>query len=505
MKNKIFTAIAVASATLIFSQPAWAKCPDSAATLANPEYLILPTPCERDIALKAAKGVNFLVDGARGSSFIAKDKSHWEATVTSGGLKTTIVVYKQLSDTEVRNIEKIRRGIGKGNGKVTAEETTKKGLVNVAFTTKRAKMGSFLKFANKGDFAKIEIQNATTILVSPKSPLGAKDGAVEVASLPKPIAQALTAAGLKTSVKLPTGIFTASQFKPGSSDFIDKVFHETGLTNPVTSFISLNAGNYAKLLKGNAGISLSVLLTQNNGISRLIELTGLMKTPNSGRPVITIGAGGGVGGLGKISIAYKSPYLVMGKGPIKTALKFSFDAKKRKISGELSVGIGAIKNPVVVPGLIELDGVTFTDTEVAIGFEPGEKGIEVTAGLEIGTLKIKKKSFSPVKLQLAMTAAGPTGGLIEMKSDDTLYLGDMADLAEVAFNAHPASKLVPAWARKDMSKKLQLHKLPEFGIRNPIFSSPHPARTIPVIWQTLPTSLVPVSGLRASSKRWASA
>lgn len=467
MKNKIFAAIAVTSATLIFSQPAWAKCPDSAATLANPEYLILPTPCQRDISLKAAKGVNFLVDGARGNSFIAKDKSHWEATVTSGGLTTTIVVYKQLSDTEVRNVEKIRRGIGKGNGKVTAEETTKKGLVNVAFTTKRAKMGSFLKFANTGDFAKIEIQNATTILVSPKSPTSAKDGAVEVASLPKPIAQALTAAGLKTSVKLPTGIFTASQFKPGSSDFIDEVFHETGLTNPVTSFISLNAGNYANLIKGKAGISLSVQLTQNNGISRLIELTQLMKTPRKGRPVITIGAGGGVGGIGKLTIAYKAPYLVMGKGPIKTALKFAYDLKKKKISGELSVGLPTIENPIVVPDLIELDGVTFTDTEVAIGFEPGEKGIEVTAGLEIGTLKIKKKSFSPVKLQLAMTAAGPTGGLIEMKSSDTLYLGDMADLAEVAFNAHPASKIVPAWARKDMAKKLQLHKLPEFGINKP--------------------------------------
>lgn len=467
MKNNILKAVAFVSATLFFSQPAFAKCPDNAATLTNPLYLIMPTPCERDLALKAAKGVNFLVDGAKGSSFIAKDKSHWETTVTSGGQKTTIVVYKQLNDTEVRNVEKIRRGIGKGNGKVTAEETTKKGFVNVAFTTRRAKMGNFLKFANKGDFAKIEIQNATTILISPKSPTSAKDGGVEVASLPKPIAEALTAAGLKTSVKLPTGIFTASQFKPGSSDFIDEVFHEAGLTNPVTSFISLNAGNYANLIKGKAGISLSVQLTQNNGISRLIELTQLMKTPPKGRPVITIGAGGGVGGIGKISIAYKAPYLVMGKGPIKTALKFAYDLTKKKISGDLSVGVGAINNPVVVPGLIELDGVTFSDTEVAIGFAPGEKGIEVTGGLEIGTLKIKNKSFSPVKLQLAMTAAGPTGGLIEMKSDDTLYLGHIADLAEVAFNAHPASKLVPEWARKDMAKKLQLHKLPEFGIRKP--------------------------------------
>lgn len=467
MMNRIFTALAVASAFFFFSQPALAKCPDSAQTLANPDYLLLPTPCERDIALKAAKGVNFLVDGANGNSFIAKDKSHWQATVTSGGQKTTIVVYKQLSDKEVRNVENIRRDIGKGNGKITATETTRKGIVNVAFTTKRAKMGNFLKFANKGDFAKIEIQNATTIIVSPKSPLSAKDGAVEVASLPKPIADALSAAGLKSSVKLPTGIFTASQFKPGSSDFIDEVFHETGLTNPVTSFISLNAGNYANLLKGKAGISLSVMLTQNNGISRLIELTQMMKTPRSGRPVITIGVGGGVGGIGKVNIAYKAPYLVMGKGPIKTALKFSYNLKKKKISGELSVGIGAIKNPVIVPGLIELDGVSFKDTEITIGFEPGEKGIEVTGGLEIGTMQIKKKAFSPVKFQLAMTAAGPSGGLIEIKSDDTLYLGDMADLAEVAFNAHPASKLVPNWARKDMSKNLQLHKLPEFGIRKP--------------------------------------
>jgi len=48
------------------------------------------------------------------------------------------VIYKQLTDKEVRNIEKIRRDIGKGNGKITAKETTGKGLVNVAFTAKRA-------------------------------------------------------------------------------------------------------------------------------------------------------------------------------------------------------------------------------------------------------------------------------------------------------------------------------------------------------------------------------
>ncbi|MDA0661353.1 MAG: hypothetical protein O3B08_00765 [Proteobacteria bacterium] len=496
MNKSVLKLVASAAAALVYAQPAFAKCPDSAQTLSDPKYLVFPTPCERDLALKAAKGANFLVDGAKGASFIPKGDTHWETTVASGGLKTTIVVYKQLSASEIRNAEKIRRDIGKGNGKITAEHTTGKGVVNVAFTTGTAKMGQFFKFADKGDFAKIEIQNATTILVSPKSPTSARDGAVEVASLPKPIADALTKAGLKSSVNLPTGIFSASQFKPGSSDFVDLVFKEAGLINPVTSFVSLNAGNYANLVKGKAGLSLSVLLTQNNGIARLIELTGMMKTPAKANPVITIGAGGGKGGIGSVSIAYKAPYMVMGKGPIKTALKFGYDLKKRKISGELNVGVGTIQDPVIVPGLIEFKDVTFKDNEVSIGFEPGDKGIEVSGGIEVGTMTVKKKAFSPVKFQLAMTAAGPSGGLIEIKSDDTLYLGISATWPILPRSRstrirHPSS-CRPGHA-PTCRKSCSSTSCRNSASANRICSLPLRDRTIPVISRTSPISPAPAS------------
>ncbi len=475
MKKLLLAAISVLVMAGLSTKPAYAKCPDSAKTLSNPIYLITPTPCQRDLSLKAVKGVNFVLKSARGETFIKKG-NHWETTVNSGGQITTIVVYKQLSEQEVRNVEKIRSDIGKGNGKITDTEATKKGLVNVAFTTPSAKMGNFIAAANQGEFAKVELLNATTIIVSPNSPFGKKQGAIEVANLPPPLANALSAAGMK-KVNLPTGLFMLNQFKTGNP-FIEKVFKLAGLGKNATSFVSLNAGNYADLLKGKAGLSLSILLTKNNGIARLMELTQLFKTPKAGRPIITISAGGGKGGIKKLTlgIAYKAPYLVMGKGPIKTSLGFKYNLVSQKVTGELTVALGKARNPVIIPKLIKLDGVEIEDMEV--GFEMSSAGLptpkepnpqpEVGVGIEFGkfTLTNIKKSFEPVAFKLAMSPTGPTGALIDFKSNDTIYLSAVAELARIAINAHPASKIIPSvWKGKNIFKLLQLDKLPQIGIR----------------------------------------
>lgn len=411
-------------------------------------------------------------NGITGKSF-TQTGTHWEATGTSKhGQKVTIVVYKQIDTKEIRNAEKIRDLISKGEEipDEELEKQSKKGIVNVAFTTKEARLGNLFGFAKKGDFGKIKIKNATTFIISPNSPLGAKQGAVELDGLPEPLAKALRAINPKMEeVSLPTGIFTINQFVPGQSDFIEHLFKEVGISYPVTSSMRMNAGNYKNLIEGKVGLSLSIHLTKNNMFARLMESTTLFEVPSDATSVLTLSASAGKGGVGKVGIALKQPYLVMGAGPLDTAANFSYEAGKSKLTAEMSVGVGKLVNPVIVPKILELNGVTMDDTSVTIGFETSpENGVEVSAGLEIGKFTAKGTTFEPVTLQLAMGKSGPTGGLIKIKSTNTIYLDNVVDLAEVAINANQHAKGVPSWARGDISKALQLDKdkLPKIGLRN---------------------------------------
>jgi hypothetical protein len=381
--NKTFFAAAGLIAGLGFSTQALAA-----------ECLQQASRSDMEKGLRYFKEINTVFNKIEGKDFLNKEK-YWEATTTSkNGLETTIVVFKRAN----------------------------KKFLDVAFTSPDARMGHLIKAVDKGEFANIKLKHATTILVGRNSPLGAKQGAVEVDCLPKPIAAAISAANPKLKkIKLPSGLFMINQFQPGQSALIEKVFKTAGLTYPISSSVTMDGPSYVNMLNKKSGMTLAVYLTKNNGFSRLMELTQLFKTPKSSQPVIAISSGSSYGGLDKIGIAYKAPYLVMGKGPIATTTKLAF-ATKGVLSGELSVGVGKAKNPVIIPNLVKLNEVTLDGMEVVFGFKAGIGAAEVSAGIEIEKMKLTaiKKAFSPVRLSLAMGPKGPAGALIEIRTDDTL-------------------------------------------------------------------------------------
>lgn len=402
----------------------------------------LPTAAERDAAIGA---VGSLFSKLTGGSFTRKG-SYWEKTFN--GL--TVVVYKQAA----------------------------KDPVNVAFTAPRVKLGTLIPFANKGELGKIMLKHATMIIVSPNSFLENKQGSIDpsklpkpvatdIASLPAPIARAIKAAnpGLK-SVTLPTGIYTISQFQPGSNKLVTGVFKHVGLGSPVISSAILDASNYKKVAKLKAAFSLSIVLNKNNPLNRSVELTQILTSPKDAQPVLTLSS---TTDGKKLSLSYRAPYLVHGKTtPVQSAI--SFNLEKGMVSWSLAVDIGNMRDPKIVPKVVELKGVVMDDVRVSIGFKPnGRKGPEYTAGYSSPKMVVKRRTtYSPVVVKVAMTPAGtPTGALIDIKTNQTVDLAAIADLAEVGFSAHPSSKIVPSELKTDIAGKLKLTELPKIGVKAP--------------------------------------
>ncbi|MFT5487416.1 MAG: hypothetical protein ACI9MU_002334, partial [Alphaproteobacteria bacterium] len=402
----------------------------------------LPTAGERD---KAIGAVGILFDKLTGDSF-TNEGTYWKKTFN--GL--TVVVYKQA-------------------GKDSA---------NVALTARKVDLGTLIPFANKGNFGKISLEHATMIIVSPNSFLKNKQGSIDptklpkpvstrIASLPAPIATAIKAANpsLK-SVTLPTGIFTISQFQPGPNKAVTEVLKHFGLRKPVISSAILDASNYKDLARLKAAFSLSVVLNRDNPINNTVELTQILKSPKDAQPVLTLTSASG----GKaLSLSYQTPYIVNGNTTVQTAV--SFKLENGKVSGSLAVELGDLPDPTLVPKVVELKGVKMFDVRLSIAFtSTGRKKVpEFTVGYSSSRMVVKGRTdYSPVKISVAMTPAGtPTGALINLETDETVYLAAIADLAEVGFSAHPTSKIVPNKWKKDVAKKLQLTKLPKIGIKAP--------------------------------------
>lgn len=402
----------------------------------------LPTEKERDAAIGAAGN---LFGNLTGSRFTRKG-SYWETTYK--GL--TVVVYKQAA----------------------------KAPANVAFTAPNVKLGALIPFAGTGEFSKIMLKHGTMIIVSPNSFLKDKQGridasklakpvATDIASLPAPIAKAIKKANPRLkSVTLPTGIYTISQFQPGTNKFVTGVFKHVGLGNPVVSSAIVDASNYQDLARLKAAFSLSILLDRDNPLNRSVELTQILTSPKDAQPVLTLFAKKGGQTLG---ISYQAPYLVHGKTtPVQTAISFS--RQKEKVGWSLAVDIGNMTNPKLVPKVVELKGVTMEKVRVSIGFTPvGRKGPEISVGYSSSKMVVKRRtSYSPVEVSVAMTPAGaPTGALIDIKTRQTVDLAAIADLAEVGFSAHPTSKVVPKELKSDLADKLKLTELPRIGIKAP--------------------------------------
>lgn len=402
----------------------------------------LPTAAQRDAAIGAAGS---LFEKLAGNSFTNKG-SYWETTYK--GL--TVVVYKQAA----------------------------KDAVNVAFTAPSVKLGTLIPFADKGELGAFVLKNATMIIVSPNSFLKDKQGSInpsklpkpvttDIASLPAPIAAAIKAADPgRESVTLPTGIYTISQFQPGKNKFVKGVFKHVGLGSPFVTSTILDASNYQDVAKGKAAFSLSFRLTTNNPLNRSVELTKILTLPNDAQPVLTLSA---TTDGKKLGLSYQSPYLVHGKTTaVETATSFTLE--KGKVSWSLAVDIGNMTNPKLVPKVVELKGVEMDEVRVTIGFTPnGRKGPEFTVGYSSPTMLVKgRTTYAPVKISVSMTPAGvPTGALIDIKTQQTVDLAAIADLAEVGFSAHPTSKIVPRALKTNVADKLKLTELPEIGIKAP--------------------------------------
>lgn len=398
---------------------------------------------QRQAALNAVSAVSTVFKGLQLKAF-RQNSGYWEAKTKLGGQSITFVLFKQKN----------------------------KNSYDVAFTAPFIKLGNLIAVANKGEFAKFGLKHATMIIVSPNSWLDAKQGTdfvgkvpkpirTKVSMLPKPIAQAIGQAHPNLrEISLPTGIFLINQFLPGGNKFVGEVFKQSGLGNPVVSFAQLDASNYADILKGKAMLKMSFLLRRDNPVNRALELTQVLKSPRDAEPILTLSAA--TSGE-SFKLAYKAPYLVAGlKKAIQTELYFNY--KKGKVSGALAVDLGDLKNPTIVPVLVELKDVSMDDVRLSVSYEPGPKATAMTVGFRTPKMVVKnRRRYEPVQLQLAMTPAGPTGALIDLKSEK-VDLGAIADLAEVAFRAHPASQAVPNWAKKDIANKLQLDKLPPINI-----------------------------------------
>jgi hypothetical protein len=410
---------------------------------------------QRQAALKAVGAVSKIFRGLTLNTFRNKN-GYWEARKSFGGQNVTIVLYKQPN----------------------------KRSYNVAFTSPQIRVGALLALANKSAFGKFSLKHATVIIVSPNSLLESKQGTTSSAnttnsvntslsSLPAPIASSLRSAlPAMRSVLLPTGIFTFGQMQAGNNKNVTAALKFAGAGNPIISSASINAGNYQKLAQGQADLFWSLYLKRKNVISRLIAQTQILETPTDAQPVLTL-SGSTAGG--ELGVKYQSKFLfaIPGSRPKKIIGSAALKFEKTAVSMELIAGLGNLVNPVIVPKVISLKDVKMDDVKLFFKLDSGKAAVpELSVALTTSKMEVKKRKTygsksTPARFQFSMTAGGvPTGALLHVKANDTVDLVAIADLAEVAFRAHPSSKKVPAWAKKNVADKLQLKKLPPINIHN---------------------------------------
>ena len=371
-----------------------------------------------------------------------------------------------------------------------------KKVPNIAFTTPSIKFANLLPDSiSHSVFYKvlpqIDLINVTTILVPPKMS-STKEGETKVSSLPTPIKKAIKAAYKEADdINLPTGFFSIYQFQKSSatkdSKFFNKIFTKIplGLGQTVTSFISLDASNYADL--ANAGISLSVVLKKDNPISKAVNATQILQSPNEGdRPVLTLlGSTSGK----KIGVKYEAPYTALGKSRVyPTGVEFIISTSG--VEGTLTLNIpGWLENPVIVPDGKLVDGIKVTGTKLsgvkmkdvelslAMVLETKKKPA-ITPGFKAEKMKVVKAAneknhtnYKDVEVKLAMTGPVPTGALISFKSNknEVIDLLAMLDLWVVAKNSTPG-RLTSNQKNKTLHKlRKAIDKLPKTGIKNAEF------------------------------------
>jgi len=408
---------------------------------------------QRRAALKAVGAVSTILKGLRLDSF-RKKSGFWETKKSVGGQRVRVILYKQ------RNRK----------------------FYNVALTASQIRVGALLALANKSAFGNFSLKHATVIIVSPNSLLASKQGTTESANttnsvntplslLPGPIAFSLRSAlPAMRNVILPTGIFTFGQFQVGDNKNVSAALKFAGAGNPTISLASINAGNYQKLAKGQADLFWTLYLKRNNAISRLIAQTQILKSPTDAQPVLTL-SGSTAGG--EVGVKYQSKFLfaIPGSRPKKISGSAALKFEKTAVSMELIAGLGNLVNPVIVPKVVSLKDVKMDDVKLFFKFSSGKAAVpELSVALTTPKMVVKKRKTygsksTPVRFQFSMTAGGvPTGALVDVKANNPVDLVAIADLAEIAFRAHPLLNKVPAWAKKNIADKLQLKKLPPINI-----------------------------------------
>jgi hypothetical protein len=408
-------------------------------------------------ALNAVKDLNPYSSNIKATDFVDKG-TYSEVTLTIDTLKITFVAYKPSGAT----------------------------IANIAYIIDRINFSTLLPDVMKKSFIyqqmpKVALQNVTTILVNPKLSL-TKQGETKVDSLPLPIKNSIQKAYAGVEViNLPTGIFSVYQLqKDNSSSALTKILNKIplGLNAKVTSFISIDAGNYAALPGVN--ISMSVVLKQDNPINKAVNATQILQSHPSSRPVLTMSGSTSDGTLG---IKYAAPYTAFGKSAVldgELSFEAGFLSGSPSVKGELTVGVkGTHSNPVIVPAIdnvggIKLQDVKLTDIVVSIGLE-WDTVFTVTPGFQAKSMVVKdNNTYRNVKVKLAMiNGAAPSGAVINFssKTGETVDLFALVDLAEVARNANPGPlSLLPNKYKNNFSELLEpFRKLPKTGIKSAHF------------------------------------
>jgi matrix metalloproteinase-14 (membrane-inserted) len=313
--------------------------------------------------------------------------------------------------------------------------------INFAFITKKISLSKLIPlasitgtFINK-DMLGIELTDVTTILISPNSSIEKQDATL-VDLLPQPIKDKINDVypGVKT-INLPTGLFSIYKLDTSKSGglFTNTLSH-IGLTLPtdVTSFISLDAGNYAN--PPSAKISLSVVLNKTNAIDTLINNTKLIKSTKNNRPVVTLS-----GTSTSLGIEYQGSYQALGNtsNTYHPKLKFTGDFKNKTVSAILTIPIdGVLDEPVLVPGLLKLNNVKMEKgVEISLGFEVSKAVVTVTPGFKTSHFEVNKTDvYEDVELKLKMANGAPIGVVAKLKNKSDISPLSLVNLAKVAWD-----------------------------------------------------------------------
>lgn len=429
-------------------------CVLASGLLASPAHALSNTDIKH--ALNKVKPLNPFDISA--SEFVDKG-TYSEATVTLNNKKVTFIAYKP-----------------KGSK-----------IANIAFTTKAIKFTDLIPSIEKSFIHRlipsVELRNVTTILIPPKLK-NEKEGETKIEDLPQPIKYMINAAykGVEV-INLPTGMFSIYQLKKrNNSSFLSKVLTSLplGLNNTVTSFISIDAGNYSNLT--NVEIAMSVVLKRDNPINKLVNGTQILKSPKNGDlPVLTL-SGSASGAT--VGINYEAPYTAFGKKRVyETEMEFTVDADSGAYGGALTIGIdGELKDPVIVPDIgvdgaklkgIQLKGLKMSGVEVSMQLASEEGLFTITPGFSADDMVVRneeknkgKTTYTGVEVQLAITDGVPVGAVMKVSSKDTVDLVDIYLLMKIAHNAMPGG-LTLSNSKGDSFQTLLSHLkgLPPTGIK----------------------------------------